>query len=329
MRTQRVIETIKLVQTVIEETGLISLIEPRPDMKERDFKAVLGVMTRFSKALTSFEQNPDAIKVLDAFGLGALLHLESLNKLMIDTLATDHRMFSATYSIYSAWNVMRSCVEPIAALTTPAELRAEEPGDILSLQLRMVEDRQLAIQELGKVIAHIQTLYDTFAHVYAGKHEVGRLTLVKIESGSAVEVNMKGAEGIVKELRIFFMEAWKILRYRGLHKIMAQNEAFLSTLDVLQKIDHLQIDDEQKKRFTRAIVENAVKLIGQGVLPAEVQDEEMVNNVQLLQDFSPKLLTGPNEDAESATEPKQARTEQASGKTAQSTEGKGRRKKSS
>lgn len=318
MRIQRVIKTIEWLERVLLPTEFFDcLMRSRaegPDTSTPERVLTLSeALQRLSRVAPRIESNPAAMEVLAAFKLEGLLTLETGQQLLRDMIQPGEKRPSQELarSLLVNWNKIRNCKKPLTLLTIPAELRGEEePDDILSLQLRTPEGKELPLAELTTAMKLIQDLYDNLARVYK-KEEAGRLVIVKIESGSTVEINAKGAGGVVKELTKFFMDAWEILRYRGPDKVMANNEALLSTLDVHKKIEGSGLEPEEKRRLKRLIVSNTVKLIGLGVLPAEVEDEESVSNVELLEVFSQKMLPAPKEVSKPKSRKRQPATKKA------------------
>lgn len=304
MRAQEVIKTIYWLESLLEGTRFFSE-PPRGGEQNKNTAALImqfsKALYRLGKILPIIEGNAAAIKVLAAFDLSELLTEEMGERLINEIIepATPDIVSEMHRKLFYQWRDMIKFVEPLSTLTTPTELRKkEESEDIFSLQLRRAEGRELPLDELTKAMTYMQKLYDDLANIYE-KEEAGRLSLVKIESGSTVEINAKGSGEVVKELRKWFMEAWRMLRSRKPDKVVAHTEAILNSLDALERIDNANISDEEKTRMRRSLVGNTVKLLRLGVLPAEVEDQESINNVDLLDGYAQKLLPAPAEISES------------------------------
>lgn len=271
-------------------------------VSDRDSKIrvdrLLRAFTEMAKVSTAIEQNRDAVEVLSAFGLSKILDIEFLTGLSLASMgfrsesSTEPKMFPV-----DSWRIMISCVEPLEALTIPKELKGEKvPEDILSFEIRYVENHKPTIADLSKATELLQQLYTAVARIY-GKPTEERLAIVKVESGSSIRIDCKGVAELVKHLKDFFIEAWNKLRYKRAEEVAINNKAVLSTLAVMDEIDAREkkgsLAPEEAERIRKDMLHATFGLFERCALLSDIPERETVDNTRLLSSFNPKLLPAP------------------------------------
>jgi len=125
--------------------------------------------------------------------------------------------------------------------------------------------------------------------------KAGKLTLVKIESGSEIRIDLRGMENAIKHLKDFILEVWHKLRHKRVEEVIENNKAILTSIKTIQYIDDSKKNDslthEEAETFKHNIIKSTLGLFEHGAVIAEIPDKEVVDNTKLLESFSPKLLT--------------------------------------
>jgi hypothetical protein len=153
----------------------------------------------------------------------------------------------------------------------------------------------------------IERAYSAIAEAYELGTTSTLLKIVKVESGSSIRFDCRGLGEPVKHFKDFLLEAWHKLRHQKAEEVTVANEAVLSSLSVLRELKKREqsgdLPPEKAELLRRTVVESTLGLFHRGVLPTEVADVEIVNNVALLGRFNPKLLTDGGVGAPSGGEP--------------------------
>jgi len=329
MQTSEVVWTIKWVDTLLTERTKRILFGytkrppreppqdksvdeqgPRRGRHEPPSSEMLEATHELAAAGYIMSQNPHAVRVLEAFGLKMLVDKETPTILAAQFVGSgssdDAARSSQGLAIGRRWRSMMECVGPIEILTVPTELTSDTlPESIISLEIRYTEEKNPSLATLAKATALFENAYSAVARIYEKKN-YGSLSVVKIDSGSAVKISCRGIAEAVKLLKEFIMEAWHKFRHKRVEEVIENNRAVLSTLAVMGELDAREqkksIAPEEAEQLRRAIVESTLGLFECGALITDIPEQETVNNTKLLNSFSPKLLTD-QRDAVSGNKP--------------------------
>jgi len=163
------------------------------------------------------------------------------------------------------------------------------------------EEPQITI--LAKAIESLEQLYQAIAAAYQeDTSEI--LRVVKIDSGSNIKIYCKGIDKVVKHLNDFFLEAWHKFRHKRAEELIENNRALISSVAAIQQVDNLlmkgAIDIEKSERLKYEIVNSTIKLFDSRALPGNIPTREQVDNLKMLDVFSPKLISEGSAPANSA-----------------------------
>ncbi len=306
MQTLEVINTIQWIESLFDEETKVVLFswelfsgptDARGDFSPRFLKAT----HELASASTTIVQNPNAMKVLEAFGLSQLTDRDYLSKIALrasgEGPSTD--LTNLVKEIIIGWKMMVSCRGPLESLTIPDELRSEDvPPDIISLELRYAEKRAPNLEDFSKVAQLLQELYITVARIYRKKDE-GALVIIKVDSGSSIRIDCKGLGDVIKHLKDFVIEAWNKFRHKRAEEVIENNRAILSSLAVMDHIAKREKDNslkpEEAGQLRVRVLNATLGLFKCGALLTDIPPQETVDNTVLLQSFMPKLIEAPKD----------------------------------
>lgn len=307
MQTLTIIKTIRWIDSLIDtETKDIFMgLDPIRTDQKTDVP-LIAILTKalhqIASAAAEIRKNPDAVEILKAFSLDIILDgdvMADLTSKVVMGDPNDRGGNEYLKIIVPNWKNMIACVDPIDLLNTPDELKRDEKrDDIISLEIRYREDRRVDLSDLSKVAGLLQKAYETVADIY-GKSTKSRLSIIKMDSGSAIRIDCKGIGEVVKHLKDFYIEAWNKLRHKRAEEIIANNKAMLSSLAVMDRIATLEKDKsigpEKAELLRRGVLDSTLGLFECGALLTEIPSQETVDNSLLLETFSPRLLEAPKE----------------------------------
>ncbi len=306
MQTLQVIRTIRWIQALYsEETqqffGAVRGMMSEPE-NTKFTGQIISVFLEMTRNNVRINNNPQALEVLEVFSLIGLANDDFINSMFESLVHKDggHDMFRIFYSTISRpWYRMVSCVEPFETLTTPDELKGGKlPDDIISLEIRRSSQKPHRLADLSEAAKLLEAAYTTTARAY-GKNGEMQLVVVKVDSGSSIRIDCRGADAVVKHLKEFIIEAWSKFRHKRPEEVMENNKAILSSLAVFQRIAVREKDKslsrEEAEQLRRKVLSSTLGLFERGALIIDIPDEEVVNNTELLQGFRPKLLEAPKE----------------------------------
>jgi len=300
MQTLTVIKTIRWLDSLYGENTKRHLFSEKGDIEGVGPRELLSASLDVARVSTIIAQSTDAMEVLRAFDLEILFDYEKTQRVGLAILgAGPDSAIDIKSQLGIPWRAMVSCVDPLQALTTPEELRGEEiDPTILSLELRYEAERRPSLDDLSKATELLQELYTTLAQIYKKKDE-GHLTVVKVDSGSAIKIDCKGIADVVKHVKDFLTKAWYMIRHRKAEDIMMNNTAVLSSLGVMDQITKCEesgsLNSEDAIRLRTRILKTVLELFKCGATLADIPPQETVDNKQLLQGFMPKLLEAPKD----------------------------------
>ncbi|MCC6156485.1 MAG: hypothetical protein IT350_00410 [Deltaproteobacteria bacterium] len=123
-----------------------------------------------------------------------------------------------------------------------------------------------------------------------------------VESGSRIEISLRGLKGVVAELSKLILDSWIRIRHRKIEDSLAKNEAILGSLAVIEKIDDMQqkgkLEHESAFQMKHAIIKSVLALFEAGVLPRVASGNELIDNRKLLESNKPKLLNAAPPDGD-------------------------------
>lgn len=176
----------------------------------------------------------------------------------------------------------------------PPDLRDNTKAPaILSLEIG-VDNRGVLLDELIDALKNIAIIYKSIAALQ-GLPSEPKLTIINVQSGSPILINLEGLEGVVREARLFISEMWDKVRHRKAHDHISKTSAAFETVQVIaviaQKEKSGEIGREEAAKLRSHMIRAALALFDNGALPVERRRTEIIDNDKLLSGFSPKLLT--------------------------------------
>jgi hypothetical protein len=264
-----------------------------------------------SKFAVDAKRHPYALEVLEAFDLGSLVtpsFEEQLRRAFATLHSTQEPLSTLLRELRVKYERMVACERALDLLTTPEILRQPDIIErIISVEIHYRPDRLISALDLSETIATLQNLYAAVATI-AGTQTEGRLLIVKVESGSSIKIEFDGIfSEPVKMFKDLLLEFWTTYRHRKVEDLIQKNRAAESSLGIIDLIrNNASLPPEQKQKLMDTVFKDTLDLYKGGVLPVGLPREEDVDNVKLLEQFSPRLLEGPAIDGEtkdSETEP--------------------------
>ncbi|MGC2743466.1 MAG: hypothetical protein WA672_09775 [Candidatus Angelobacter sp.] len=272
-------------------------------------EVIFKVTHEMAAVSTIIKRNPDALAVLKAFGLLAMVDPDYISRIASSALSEKGASSREHYEqVVKPWETMMESTVPWQKLTTPAELLQKEmPQDLISIDIRVPEGSVPLPMLLGAVES-LGSAYSAMARVYLPDSDAeAKLQILSIQSGSAIRIDCKGLPEVVKHLKEFFLEAWSKVRHKRAEEVIERNSAVLSTLGVLDEIDARKklgtLGDEEAETLKRTLVDSALGLFSCNAVLAETRPIDIVDNNKLLAQFSPKLLGVGDSQAEAAKKP--------------------------
>lgn len=309
MQTRKVVKTIRWIQSLIpKQVRDFLFLESIKEVSRKDFVFNIQEVGRISEIIS---QNAYAVEVLKNFGLGFLLDRDDLTKRVSWLISPEAERVRLARGeggekpedvkedpIFIAWQCMIGCVTPLENLTIPKELHGDKvPENILTMEIRSPIQRATSVPQFAKAVFLIEEVYESVVRVYRTKGN-GSLTIIKVGSGSVIRIDCKGLGEPIKHLKDLIIEAWYKLRHKKAEKIIENNKAILSSLAIMDEIVARERDKilerEEAEQLRRKIITSVYGLFECGTLIAEIPEQEMVQNAQLLlSSFIPKQLPPP------------------------------------
>ncbi len=310
MRTLQVIKTIKWLESLLTnetkemvfEWGVVAAA--REDARRGEGpRAVVKAAHDLARFAGAVNASGEALEVLRAFGLAPLATPKFAEDFALLAAVREGQDAAALHDgagkvigeVVRPWIIMVGSCAAIEKLTVPAELQVTEPPpEVVSLEMLYREPDGVDLQTLAKAVELIESAYSAIAEIYPGDTR-GQLKIIKVESGSSIRFDCRGLGDAVRHFKEFFLEAWHKYRHQKPEDLTVNNSAVLSSLSVLKEVAKREqagdLSPEKAELLRRSIVDSTLGLFQRGVLPAEVAEVEIVNNVALLGQFNPKLLT--------------------------------------
>ncbi|UPL48753.1 hypothetical protein [Hymenobacter sublimis] len=294
MQTLTAIQTIEWIDSLFSLKVKEGLFMGALRVQEDKVSSVLEVTHELARLSSIISENKNAVRILKAFELTQLADISFGPKYAQAALtqkAGEPR--NPTFLLSNKWRVMITAAKVWKELTIPAELKITETNDsLISIELQFEEIAPPA-SVLSKAINAIEELYESIRSAYQIEGNE-TLKIIKADSGSDVRIDLKGAGGVIKHLKDFFLEAWHKIRHKRAEEVVENNKALLSSLAVVQQIESLvssgSITNEEGERLKYRIINSTISLFDSRALPGNIPINENVNNVKMLDRFSPKLL---------------------------------------
>jgi hypothetical protein len=308
VQTNKVVETIKWIDSQISDTVKEFVLSNRlfqpGSGKDSDttINTVLSATHDWARNAQTIQTNPSAVKVIEAFGGASFLRDNAPSDFAKLALAQAQRANSRAEhfgSIVMPFRNMFESLGPWEQLTVPQILRDKvSSAELLSITIDSKEFTSL--RTLREVLGHIESVYDTLARLSGTKPE--SLEIVSIQSGSSVNINLKGSGELLKEFRLLVGDLWSMLRFKSQNDQIANNNVLISSLGVMKEIDK-RIKDrslvpEEAEKMKRALARGMLGLLNCHALPTERAGVEIVDNPLLLEGFNPRLLPSDTESAQ-------------------------------
>jgi hypothetical protein len=307
MQTLQVIETIKWIEgkvsTRAKKLLLTTYEEGTMSKREPTAASMLASFSAFQDLAVSrqeFVSRPDAVEVLRAFGCSALVDEKFIYITLPEIVLKASSQDLLAPAI--AWRRMIDTVDAWRILTIPTPIQGEVPSPkILSFQLHYSTSSTPDLTDLSKATALITDIYEAVSMVDGQKS--ARLGIIKIDSGSAIRLDLEGLPETIKHVKDFFFEAWQKLRNWKVDQIHENNQALLESLEVLTVIKQKETEgvltSEVANNLRTRLLQSVLGLFRQGVLLTDIPAIEETDNQRLLSAIAPKLLAAPTTDQQS------------------------------
>lgn len=301
MRTLNIYETIKWIEKVCDGPVRDFLLEGRTTSEKdtKNLEFIISISHQAGKIATTLSQNPDAVEILETFKLGKLLDDSYLTKI-ITSLVKDRSTFQADphKEITGPWRLMTESLIPWSELTIPQELTTKEKASkLLTIDIREFS-QPLSLLLLADVLKQIEEIYEDIARVYEIPN-YGKLSIVKIESGSIISLHCLGVGEVIKHLKDFIIQVWDRLRYGKSDKIMKDIQTLAEALKAIEKIQELvankALNPEMGKQLIYKMIATVLKLFKKGVTIPEIPGTEIIDNTRILKGLSVLELPAPKD----------------------------------
>lgn len=301
MRTLKVYETIKWIETVCEGPVRDFVLEGQTTSEKdtKNLEFIISISHQAGKIATTLSQNPDAVEILETFKLGKLLDDEYLTKI-ITSLVKDRTTFQADphKEITGPWQLMTQSLIPWSELIIPDELTTnEKASNLLTLEIREFS-QPISLLLLADVLKQIEEVYEDIARVYEIPN-AGKLSIVKIESGSNISLHCLGGGEVIKHLKDFIIQVWEKIRYRTSDKIMKELQTVSETLKVIEQIQKMVanglLSPEVGKQLIYKMIAAVLRLFKKGVTIPEIPQTEIVDKSNILKSITALELPAPKD----------------------------------
>ncbi|MCH8033216.1 MAG: hypothetical protein IH950_05585 [Bacteroidetes bacterium] len=315
MQTLEVIKAINWIDSQISEETKKTIFSIESIRKVKDEREMIRFLItgfleliKLNELLTS---NENAMIVLKSFDLEEITEIAFLQNNILDFSMPEqepkgHKVEQMRFRFQNRWFRMIESSKIWQKLTTPIELLdTTKHKDLITLNIKQSKDDATSIELIIEVLDLFEKTYLSIADIYK-IDKAGKLTLVKIESGSGIRIDLRGIGEAVKYLKEFILESWHKIRHKRVEEVIENNKAILTSIKTIQYIDESEKNDslthEEAERFKHNIIKSTLGLFEHGAVIAEIPDQEVVDNTKLLESFSPKLLT----EAKVVKKPKKA-----------------------
>lgn len=317
MQTIDFLETAKWVIKQFSDEITVNILQGRAFDMLRSTKdlgssgAILGFVTASQEIAVvagRLLSHPFAPKVLQAFELEQLLDKDFPKKLAEAAIkfsgsnAPDgyELVHSIINPLSRGWRNLTQCIGPIERLVIPQEvLHQEDFDDVLTIELRYEDQVNPKIETISSVLNNITRLYESISRLY-GFSDFTSLKVIYADSGSAFRFDLKGIGEPIKRIKELLVEGWNLIRHRKAEDFRHNNKALLESLETIKKIYASQqsgaLEPEDALRIRTLVLDSAIALFEEGVMPREIPRVEVVSNQQLLEGFQQKLLTAASEE---------------------------------
>jgi hypothetical protein len=278
--------------------------ETRPDLTSTIFEVTHELAVVRERLLA----HPLAPKVLKAFELNLLLDdsfpIRLAERLTIKEMAgsaVDATQDEVSH-VMRQWRILAGCVKPLETLTVPEEVLKEKDFDeILTVELRYDKNVSPQAKTIAELLADATKLYEAVC-IASGFEDYPPLLVSYIDSGSSIRFDLKGLGSPIKQIKLFFIDVWNLIRHRKADDFHRKGKAIIEGLEILERIDtshrKAAIASEDANRLRLQINRAMLGLFEAGVLTREVPDFEVVPNRELMQGMQQRLLPPATADAE-------------------------------
>jgi hypothetical protein len=289
MTTIEVIKTIKWLISVMPKPFSEFILSADSGTTEK----MLSATYAWASIIPKLNSNEAAVAVLKAFGASAIADPASPENfagafLNAERIGRIHDFYS---TVTSPFNRMTSTVSAWEQLTLPGELAGAEPLEDL-FEFTLYGSNPVLLATLHEAFGHVLALYELLSEFL--KIDAPNLEILLIQSGSPVQVNLKGSGELINYLKQMLAECWDRIRFKEAQKQIANNDAILSTLKVIEEVNKKTrsgaLGPEEGEKLRRGLTKNMLGLINCHVLPSNITPIELIPNTHLLANFHPKLL---------------------------------------
>ena len=284
MQTAQVIRTIRWIESLFsDETKSAVFSENSLKHGKEDDREFLARFIKATQDLAvasaTMSQNPDAVPVLKAFELDALIDRDFITNLAL--AASKGRSANETsgmlQKLISPWQAMTGFVGALETLILPEELKGKPQRTTFSVEVRYRESNYPTLTDLAKVSALLQQAYIATALVVAKPAE-RHMTVLKIESGPSIRIDCQGHPEIVKPLRAFCTEAWYKLRTKSLDEIGDHNSPLLNSMPIMERLARRQKENsiriEEADSLRKKILGSVLGLFACGTVLIDMPSED-------------------------------------------------------
>ena len=305
-----VVSTIRWIESVVPPEVRDGFFQnmPHPSRdKPPDFNRGFALLYAAASTAERIKRNTNAVEVLAAFGLSAFLDPNYVTTFGMVALGADTpKDLDHAERIVRPWRTMTQSANAWEQLAIVPDLRSGKvPDDVISMEIRRSEG-DVSLATLVSAFGHLDSGYSAMARVYTRDVEAQpKLEVISIQTGSpTIRLDCRGLAGLIKELRLFIIEAWHKIRHKRSEELIERNSALLSTLAAVGVIEAKRqegtLGPEDAENLKRTLVDSALGLFACNALPTEVRRREAVDNERLLSAFAPKLLTAGDRTAPEA-----------------------------
>ncbi|WP_321316247.1 hypothetical protein [Labilibaculum sp.] len=183
-------------------------------------------------------------------------------------------------------------------ITTELLVDKKFSGDLDSLMDTGYLIFQIAIEEDGlepsqylKIITALDELIKTIEKINGQSDEdKNSARIIMLDSGSDTNLGIKSQVETAKSLFLIFKEIWDFITNHRFYKTKQQNEAFMESLTIRQKIVEMQkngvLTEDEAKEYSFMIKTRTDTLIGLKVLPKSIMNtNHLVENKYMLKEY--------------------------------------------
>lgn len=311
MQTINLFETIKWIDSLYSKTVKEFLLENAliwdylhgtVIKKDNPFHVIFEVTHELAVVRERLLSNPVAVQILKSFNLDLLIDssfpivLAEATAIQIEREKNPPRMdiTNDISNLIRNWRTLVGCQKPLEGLLIPAKVRKEEDFDeILTIEVRYSEDINPQAKKIAELLSNAAKLYEAVC-IASGYEDYPPLSVTYVGSGSSVRFDLSGLGSPIKQIKLFFVDFWNLVRHRKTEDFHHKGKAIVEGLDILERIDKSHrkaaISTEEANRLRLQINRAMLGIFEVGALTREVPDFEIVPNRDLMQGIQQKLL---------------------------------------